>query len=82
MNCFIFTSKRALNLFTCVLGDNSFARVAADTAAPLELAITLLLNNNFLCIVASAAAEQRAAVESSRCFAAFPAMRACNKDEN
>lgn len=85
MNFFIFYSSHQreresppLNLFTCVLGDDFFARVTANTAAPLELAITLLLNNNLLCIVASAAAEQWAAVESCRCLAAFPAMRACN----
>lgn len=85
MNFFIFYSSHQreresppLNLFTCVLGDDFFARVTANTAAPLELAITLLLNNNLLCIVASAAAEQWAAVESCRCLAAFSAMRACN----
>lgn len=52
----------AVSLFTCVLLNDLLARITSNVAAPLELAVAALLNDDFLCIVASTAAEDRAAV--------------------
>lgn len=51
-------------LFTTELLDDAHARFALDVAAPLELAMAALLDDNLLGVVAATAAQNRAAVQA------------------
>lgn len=64
----------ARDLFTSVLLDNFFARLAAHVATPLELAVASLLDDNLLRVIAATATEDRAAVQSGRRSIALSAM--------
>lgn len=64
-------------LFTAVFFNNFDTCLALDMATPMELAITSFLRHDLLCVVTSATAKDRTAVESRRGFVANAIGRSC-----
>lgn len=68
----------ACELFACVLFDNARACITSDMAAPVEFAIATLFDDNLFGVVAAAAAQNGASVQSRRCLTAYALVCACN----
>lgn len=72
--------KNNKRLFTGVLFHGLRTDITLDLAAPVELAVAALLHHNLLRVVATAAAQDRTTIQTSRILAANAPMGSCRGD--